>query len=88
MIHCVPKGELCQVLSPKWQSRTDSPLLSQFFQSKAGAKLRKISHQYLSSHKAEILLRHNTFVEAREQFAANHLHSETFLTSGIAHHKL
>lgn len=82
MNHCASKGELAQVLSPKWQSRTDSPLLSQFFQSKAGAKLRKISH------KAEILLRHNTVIEAREQFAANQLHSEIFLTSGIVHHKL
>lgn len=88
MNHCVPKGELGQVVSPKWQSRTDSSLLMQFFQSKAGAKLRKISHQYLSSHTAEILLRHNTVVEAREQFAAKQLYSEIFLTSGIVHHKL
>lgn len=87
----VSEGELGQVLSPKWQSRTESPLLNQFFQSRAGAKLRKMSHQHLGNHTAEILLRHIAAEEAREEFAAYKLYSETpiiFLTLGIAHNEL
>lgn len=87
----VSEGELGQVLCPKWQSRTDSPLLNQFFQSRAGAKLRKMSHQHLSNHTAEVLLRHIAAEEAREEFAAYKLYSETpiiFLTLGTAHNKL
>lgn len=90
MNHHMSKGELGQVLSPSWPSRTDSPLLNQFFKSKAGPGLKNVVHQHLSQHMAEILSRCDSAEEAREQFAANQLHSEIsniFLWFGNAHHK-
>ena len=90
MNHHKSKGELGQVLSPAWQSRSDSPLLNQFFKSKAGARLRKAAHQHVSSHMAEILSRYDSVEEARGRFAANQLYSEIFiifLCFGNAHYK-
>lgn len=90
MNHHRSKGEFGQVLSPSWQSRTDSPLLNHFCKSKAGARLRKVAHQHLSNHMAEILSRYDSVEEAREQFAAKQLYHEIpviFLCFGNAHHK-
>lgn len=70
------KGELTQVLSPAWQSRTDSSLLNLFSKSKAGARLRKVAHHHLNNHMAEILSRYDSAEEARDQFAVNQLYSE------------
>lgn len=84
------KGELVQALSPAWQSRTDSSLLNQFFKSKAGERLRKVALQHLSNHRDEILSRYDSVEEAREQFAADQLHSEIptiFLCFGNTHDK-
>lgn len=70
MSHHLSKGERGQVLSPARQ-RTDSPLLNQFFESKTEARLRKVAHQHLSNHVAEIRSRYDALEETREQFAAN-----------------
>lgn len=71
MSHHLPKGERGQVLSPALQSRTDSPLLDLFFKSKTEARLRKVAHQHLSNHVAEIRSRYDALEEIRDQFAAN-----------------
>lgn len=71
MSHHLSNGERGQVLSPALQSRTDSPLLDQFFQSKTEARLRKVAHQHLRNPVAEIHSRYDTLEETREQFAAN-----------------
>jgi len=73
MNHHMSEGELGQVLSPARQSRTDSPLLNQFFKSKAGARLRKVAHQHFSNHMAEIFSRYDSAAEAGEQSVANQL---------------
>lgn len=71
MSHHLSPAERGQVLCPALQSRTDSPLLDLFFQSSTEAGLRKVAHQHLSNHVAEVRSRDDAPEEIREQFAAN-----------------